>query len=122
MVAFSLIYGRCIRIIWTIIMSLTPIKQRNTKNNVLIDAQIDEINRLYQEGISLTKIGQQLGIHRKALTRLFKKNQVESRKGFSYARKYNLEEHYFDIIDTEDKAYMLGFIYADGNNFLNSIE
>lgn len=98
-------------------MSLTPIKQRNTKNNVLIDAQIDEINRLYQEGISLTKIGQQLGIHRKALTRLFKKNQVESRKGFSYARKYNLEEHYFDIIDTEDKAYMLGFIYADGNNF-----
>jgi hypothetical protein len=44
-------------------MSLTPIKQRNTKNNVLIDAKIDEINRLYQEGISLTKIGQQLGIH-----------------------------------------------------------
>ena len=62
-------------------MNLTPIKQRNTKNNILIDAKIDEINRLYQEGMSLTKIGQQLGIHRKALIRLFKNNEVESRKG-----------------------------------------
>lgn len=101
-------------------MSLTPIKQRNTKNNVLIDAKIDEINRLYQEGVSLTKISQQLGIHRKALTRLFKNNQVESRKGFSYARKYNLDEHYFDVIDTEEKAYILGFIYADGNNLFRT--
>jgi AraC-like DNA-binding protein len=101
-------------------MSLTPIKQRNTKNNILIDAKIDEINRLYQEGVSLTKISQQLGIHRKALTRLFKNNQVESRKGFSYARKYNLDEHYFDVINTEDKAYILGFIYADGNNLFST--
>jgi hypothetical protein len=101
-------------------MSLTSIKQRNTKNNVLIDAKIDEINRLYQEGVSMTKIGQQLDIHRKALTRLFKNNHVESRRGFSYTRKYNLNEHYFDIIDTEEKAYILGFIYADGNNLFRT--
>lgn len=29
-------------------------------------------------------------------------------------RKYNLNKNYFDSIDTEDKAYWLGFIYADG--------
>jgi len=101
-------------------MSLKPIKQRNTKNNILIDAKIDEINKLYQEGLSLTKISEQLGIHRKALTRLFKNNQTESRKGFSYARKYDLNEYYFDIIDTEEKAYILGFIYADGNNLFRT--
>lgn len=28
-------------------------------------------------------------------------------------------ENYFDIIDTEDKAYFLGFIYADGNVRIN---
>ena len=28
--------------------------------------------------------------------------------------KYNIDEDYFKIIDTEDKAYFLGFIYADG--------
>lgn len=101
-------------------MSLTSIKQRNTKNNILIESKIEEINQLYQDGLSLTKIGQQLGIHRKALARLFKNNQVETRKGFSYARKYNLNEHYFDVIDTEEKAYMLGFIYADGNNLFQT--
>jgi hypothetical protein len=97
-------------------MNLIPIKQRNTKANVLIDAHITEITELYDSGISLTKIGKQLSIDRKALARLLKNNGVESRKGFSYARKYNLNEHYFDIIDTEEKAYILGFIYADGNN------
>lgn len=30
-------------------------------------------------------------------------------------RTYTLNEDYFKEIDTEDKAYMLGFIYADGN-------
>ena len=30
------------------------------------------------------------------------------------ARKYKINEEYFDKIDTETKAYLLGFIYADG--------
>ena len=29
--------------------------------------------------------------------------------------KYTCNESYFETIDTEDKAYWLGFIYADGN-------
>lgn len=32
-------------------------------------------------------------------------------------RIYTLNETFFDIIDTEDKAYFLGFLYADGNHF-----
>lgn len=30
-------------------------------------------------------------------------------------RRYTVNEHYFDIIDTPEKAYWLGFIWADGN-------
>lgn len=33
-----------------------------------------------------------------------------------YKRKYHLNEHYFDKIDDEHKAYWLGFLYADGYN------
>jgi hypothetical protein len=31
-------------------------------------------------------------------------------------RIYNINEHFFDAIDTEEKAYFLGFLYADGYN------
>lgn len=31
-------------------------------------------------------------------------------------QKYNLQADYFDSIDTEEKAYWLGFLYADGCN------
>lgn len=31
-------------------------------------------------------------------------------------RKYKLNESFFEKIDSEEKAYILGFIYADGNN------
>lgn len=36
-------------------------------------------------------------------------------KSFSESRReYFINENYFDVIDTEDKAYFLGLIYADG--------
>jgi hypothetical protein len=30
-------------------------------------------------------------------------------------RKYTLNENYFNVIDSKNKAYIIGFIYADGN-------
>ena len=39
----------------------------------------------------------------------------ESRKGVGGSkRKYSLNENYFQELDSKDKAYFLGFIYADG--------
>lgn len=34
-------------------------------------------------------------------------------------RKYNFNEHYFDVIDCQEKAYWLGFFAADGYNHLD---
>lgn len=34
----------------------------------------------------------------------------------NYKRKYTLNEHFLDCIDSEEKAYYLGFMYADGYN------
>lgn len=34
-------------------------------------------------------------------------------------RKYSLNEHYFDSIDSQEKAYWLGFFAADGYNHKN---
>lgn len=39
------------------------------------------------------------------------------KRGYEFSRKkYKLNSNYFDNIDTEDKAYFLGFLYADGNH------
>lgn len=76
----------------------------------------EECKSLYLQGMSVSKICILKKLDRHNLSRRFKKDKLDVRKGFSYARKYNLNEHYFDIIDTEEKAYILGFIYADGNN------
>ena len=32
-------------------------------------------------------------------------------------RKYNVNDNYIDIIDNQNKAYILGFLYADGCNY-----
>lgn len=34
-------------------------------------------------------------------------------------RKYNFNEHYFDVIDCQEKAYWLGFFAADGYNHVS---
>lgn len=31
-------------------------------------------------------------------------------------RKYKIDEDYFDVIDTPEKAYIVGFLFADGGN------
>lgn len=36
--------------------------------------------------------------------------------------KYTINEKYFNDIDTEEKAYILGFLYADGNNYLDKTQ
>lgn len=37
-------------------------------------------------------------------------------------RKYPLNENFFDVIDSEEKAYLLGLLYADGTNSTGKTE
>jgi len=45
--------------------------------------------------------------------------KVGSRRSAGLIRKYTFDFNFFDEIDTEEKAYWLGFIYADGSVALN---
>ena len=66
---------------------------------------------MFREGKSLVKISEELGISRPTITK-FVKDAGEN--VILNGKKYFYDENYFDIIDTEQKAYWLGFIYADG--------
>jgi hypothetical protein len=68
---------------------------------------------LYNSGVSTPKIAKQFGCSDQSVINVLKRNNIPVGKKYSY-RKYLLREDMFDVIDTEEKAYWLGFIYADG--------
>lgn len=76
----------------------------------------DEIIDLYQNGMSLEKIGLKYEASRHAIKTVLNKMGVQTRDDSHKGRKYTINENYFDEIDTPNKAYILGLLYADGCN------
>ena len=65
-----------------------------------------------EDNMSITKIAKELGVDRGTLSIRLKKDGVSVVQHNN--RKYHVDNAYFDVIDTEEKAYWLGFLYADG--------
>jgi len=84
---------------------------------MITEEKTNLIHSLYSNGTSVSKISKELHASKRTIRRVLKEAGIKPRDGFSYARKHHFDEHYFDVIDTEEKAYFLGFIYGDGNNF-----
>lgn len=77
-----------------------------------------EIINLYLNGMSSVKIGKQYGVGHHIILRVLHDNNIPvDQKRF--ARKYKLNEQYFDVIDTPNKAYVLGLLHSDGSNCMN---
>ena len=66
---------------------------------------------MFNNGISLTKIGNELKIGKGQFSKYLKSKGyiIEQNKP-----KYTYNKDFFKVIDSEEKAYWLGFIYADG--------
>ena len=80
--------------------------------------QLQDIKNSYLNGESSVKIGKRYGYSHKPILKALHEMGVEvDQKRFS--RKYKLNEHYFDVIDMPNKAYILGFLYSDGNNCID---
>jgi hypothetical protein len=78
----------------------------------LTDDVVEKLIKRYEGGESLSSISRSDNISITALSNCFDK------KGFRSvvtSEKTVLNESFFDNIDSEDKAYWLGFFFADGN-------
>ena len=82
----------------------------------------DEIVKLYQQGLSFRQIAKKFGICTSTVKNTLQAMNVQIRsqhmpghsKGTTKNRKYFFDIDFFEKIDTEEKAYWLGFLYADG--------
>jgi DNA-binding CsgD family transcriptional regulator len=85
------------------------VKVYNKQNEIKWD--VNEFVSLYNKGYSLVEIGKQFNLSTATISNALKKIN------FKVVNKQNItkfNENVFDVIDTEEKAYWLGFIYADG--------
>ena len=72
-----------------------------------------EIIDKYTCGTSINKLSKEYNLDWHWIERMLIRNGVLVR------RQYSINENYFDKIDTPNKAYILGFLYADGGNSSN---
>jgi len=82
----------------------------------LSDIEKSEILNQRKFGTTEKEISSKFDISLRQYYNLLKLNNVERK---NKVVRYNFDEDYFESIDTEDKAYFLGFIVADGS--VNSI-
>ena len=83
------------------------------RKGISLSDEID-ICKKYLSGESSVKIGAEYGVCHKTIPAILQAYGID-RTG-NGVRKYNVDENYFDIIDTQNKAYILGMLYADGYN------
>lgn len=96
------------------------INSKKPKYNEIVftKEQEEQIIDMYtNQNLSTVKIGKEFGCGNKVIAKVLEKHNIP-RIGVGN-RKYALDEHYFDVIDTPNKAYILGMFYADGYNSLD---
>ena len=81
---------------------------------IFSDEQVDTMIDLYtNQNKSLKSLGEIFGVSRPVISRILKDNldKVTLR---TKTTKYTADYNKFEVIDTAEKAYWLGFLAADG--------
>lgn len=78
---------------------------------ILNDKQCLDIITKYNSGVNRNKLAKEYNVSHKTISNIINRNLRNRSRG---NKKYSVNECYFSKIDTEDKAYWLGFLYADG--------
>lgn len=85
-----------------------------SKNPEIVNLKDEIINLYNTEYLSSKKIGEKFNINPYSISYHLKKWGVKKRS-LSESHNLKFDKTFFDKIDTEEKAYFLGFIAADGN-------
>lgn len=78
----------------------------------------DKIVEAYKAGQSCTKLAFKYNVTPTTIINILTKNNIIRNNNY---HNLNLNENYWKIIDSFDKAYFLGFLLTDGNVYRNLI-
>lgn len=93
-------------------MNLYTIMRTNGGIIAWTDEQVAYIiNKYVNENYTLKQLGREFNCSYGTIRNILNKNGIKSRGN---KQGYPRNEHYFNFINTPDKAYWLGFMYADG--------
>lgn len=91
------------------------IERKNYKKYIFTEEQKDLVVKLYNELGSSVDVGKLFNVGHKVITKILEERGIK--RTAAKKRQYKINKNYFDNIDTQNKAYILGFLYADGCNF-----
>lgn len=81
-----------------------------------------QIVEMYNNKIGITTICKVIKCSPEPVRTLLRKNGIKLRNAAEAheTQKMRINENYFDVIDNQDKAYILGFLFTDGTNAIIS--
>lgn len=80
------------------------IEKKNYKKYIFTEEQKDLVVRLYNELGSSVDVGKLFNVGHKVITKILEEKSVK--RTAQKNRQYKINEHYFDEIDTTNKAYI----------------
>ena len=85
-------------------------------NRKVPHSEYKNVEKMYLDGKTLVEIGEYYGVSYKLIEYILNRINTPRRTRSESAQKYSFNEHYFDEIDTPNKAYILGLFASDGCN------
>jgi hypothetical protein len=86
---------------------------------MLIKIPLNKIKKLSEEYLSGKKseeLAKEYGVGSTTILKTLRKHAVVTKTPNEARRKYPVNHDFFDKIDTQEKAYFLGYLFADGCN------
>lgn len=76
----------------------------------------NEVIEMYNNRYSAPQIAKHYDVSSHAVYGLLERNNISRRPASKGSQKYSIREDFFDNIVSEEQAYLLGYLYADGYN------
>lgn len=86
---------------------------KKIKKIVFTKEQIERLIYLNNHHYSYRAMAEEMNCGQKVISDFFKENNILKTK--SLKQNHDINENYFEKIDTEEKAYLLGLLLTDGS-------